>query len=621
MYCNSYTKYSRFATKEVFIGETPLGGNNPIRIQSMTNTNTLDTQATVAQCIRIIEAGGEYVRITAPAIRDAENLQNIKNELRTKGYKTPLVADIHFNPNVAEVAATIVEKIRINPGNYIDKKKFEQLEFSDIEYKAEIEKIRERLKPLLEICKKHNTAIRIGTNHGSLSDRILSKYGDTPLGMVEATLEFLRICVEENFHNVVISLKSSNTRVMVQACRLLVAKMQAEGMSFPQHLGVTEAGEGEDGRIKSAVGIGALLTDGVGDTIRVSLTESPEAEIPVAKYIVELFKNKENHEPIEDFGEYPVNSFDYQRRKTISVENIGGEHQPIVIADFSKQTSILLNSNNELIPDYFYLGTQTSASEEAKNIKIIYDASVWSASDNTFPLFTPEEFLKANAKSSKLNFISIDYQQLTDDFISKIKNHKNVVFIIDSNNANSSAEQRAFVCKLMNNNVDFPIVIRRIYNESNIEHFQLKSASETGILFIDGLADGIWLNNSNDNISEKEIINTSFGILQACRLRMSKTEYISCPSCGRTLFDLQLTTAKIREKTNHLKGLKIGIMGCIVNGPGEMADADYGYVGTGSGKITLYKSKEVIKRNIPEKEAVDELINLIKEYGDWEERN
>ncbi|MBE9467778.1 MAG: (E)-4-hydroxy-3-methylbut-2-enyl-diphosphate synthase [Bacteroidetes bacterium] len=633
-YCNSLTQFSRLKTHVVNIGNVPLGGDYPIRIQSMTNTETLNTEATVNQSIDIINAGSEYVRFTACGTKDAENLINIKNDLLAKGYNTPLIADVHFNPKAADIAAMALEKVRINPGNYIDKRAtFVQLEYTDEEYKQELEKIRERFVPFLNLCKKHNTAIRIGTNHGSLSDRIMSRYGDTPNGMVEATMEFLRICVDEDFSDVVISLKSSNTRVMVQACRLLINQMLKENMDFPLHLGVTEAGEGEDGRIKSAVGTGALLADGIGDTIRVSLTEPSENEIVVAKKLLNYFNNRENHKTIKSVSKSDVNPFEYNKRETTEINNIGGENVPVVIADLSHKIKISTESIEKLgfafdskkniwhttnfSAEYIYTGNNDIQISLPDNLAVICDSKIWKKSSNTYPLFTIEEYIKANEKSEKLNFVKIDYPNLDKEIIELAKNDNSLVFVLTTNNLNGLAEQRAFFYELKNQGIETPVIINRFYSDNNIEDLQIKSACDTGLLFIDGFGDGIWL--TNNNIDCKNVNETAFNILQASRVRTSKTEYISCPSCGRTQYNIQEAVAIIRKRTSHLKGLKIGIMGCIVNGPGEMADVDYGYVGSGKDKITLYKGKQLIKKNIPTKNAVNELIALIKENGDWVE--
>ena len=636
-YCNSLTKYKRFKTREVMIGQVGVGGDNPIRLQSMTTTDTMDTEATVEQSIRMIEAGCEIVRITAPSRKDAENLQNIKDELRKRGYETPLVADIHFTPNAAEIAARIVEKVRVNPGNYADKKRFEHIEYSDDTYQQELNRIKERFIPLVRICKEYGTAMRIGTNHGSLSDRILSRYGDTPLGMVESALEFLRICQEEDYHKIVLSMKASNTRVMVQAYRLLIAKMQEEGMNYPLHLGVTEAGEGEDGRIKSAVGIGTLLEDGIGDTVRVSLTEEPEFEIPVARELVNRYAYRNKHDSIKAIEKNTINPFEYNKRTSRVVLNIGNKRVPIVIADFCSKEKITPASffalgYNYSVPldkwnvsdmacDYVFVGDKNIDFDIPGTLGIICNHKTWlqqKHQERVYPFIQASNYLKGVELSDKMNIIYTFLSDISEEFISKVKADKTAVLLIDSMNTHGMAEQRRLFIELMDNNCDVPVIIGRAYQNLTTEQLQLHSATDMGALLTDGLGDGIFI-AAEDCGSDQSINHTAFGILQASRTRISKTEYISCPSCGRTLFDLQETTAKIRAKTDHLKGVKIGIMGCIVNGPGEMADADYGYVGTGVGKITLYKEKEVVQRNIPEAEAVDALIELIRSHGDWVE--
>jgi len=616
-------QYKRLKTSSVQIGNIEMGGNNPIRIQSMTSTNTLNTSETIDQSLRIIEAGGEIVRITAQGVKEAENLENIKKGIREAGFETPVAVDIHFNPKAAFTAAELIEKVRINPGNFVDKKSDAlKGEFTAEEYKEEIKKIEESLIPLLEICKKNKTALRIGVNHGSLSDRIMNLFGDTPEGMVESAMEFLRICVHERFFNIVISLKSSNTRVMVHSNRLLIARMIEENMEFPLHLGVTEAGEGEDGRIKSAVGIGTLLADGIGDTIRVSLTEAPEKEIPVAQKLAEYISEKVDHKEIKSVSPVLVNFFEYAKRKTNQVLNIGCENLPVVIGNEA--------SKNELKPEFIYLGKGIAVSTPNGDSNYIIDEEIWEQqifhNENVFPLFsTFNNFYLSEKPSPTLNFLRINCGELDEDLISKIKNQNNLVLVLESNNKNSFADQRAAFIKLINSEAHTPVIIKQTFKENNLEDLQLKSSCDIGGLFLDGMGDGIWIENlpagrqGKGNINEQNIVNTSFGILQASRVRTSKTEYISCPGCGRTLFDLQNTTKEIRERTTHLKSLKIGIMGCIVNGPGEMADADYGYVGAGPGKITLYKNREVVKKNIPEENAVEELIQLIKNSGDWVE--
>ncbi len=636
-YCNSLTEYSRRTTRKVQIGEIGIGGDEPIRIQSMTTTDTMDTAGTVAQSIRMIDAGSELVRITAPSKKEAENLKTIKEELNAAGYSAPLVADIHFTPNAAEIAAGIVEKVRVNPGNYADKKKFEDIEYTDESYQNELERIEERFTPLVLLCKKNGTAMRIGTNHGSLSDRIMSRYGDTPLGMVESALEFLRICRKHDYHDIVLSMKASNTLVMVQAYRLLVAKMDEEGMDYPLHLGVTEAGDGEDGRVKSAIGIGALLEDGLGDTIRVSLTEEPEAELPVARKLVDRYINRAGHQPIPSIENYPIDPFEFNKRASSPLLNIGGEQVPVVVGDLSKVETIKPShffglGYNYSVPldkwnirdqavDYIYVGERSVDFEISGTVSIIQELSAWKASerkDQRYPIISWEERGSASELATEVVFLRFDLGQNSLAELNDLKNIPNAVLVVSSTNAHAMAEIRRVAVELMNLGIDVPLIGQRRYSNFDLEQFQLDSSADLGALLIDGLLDGIWIEAENCG-SLQEVTSTAFSILQASRSRISKTEYISCPSCGRTLFDLQETTAKIRKVTSHLKGVKIGIMGCIVNGPGEMADAHYGYVGTGPGKITLYKEKEVVKRNIPEEDAVDALIDLIREHGDWVE--
>lgn len=641
-YCNSLTSYSRFLTREVKIGDLLLGAHNPIRIQSMTTTDTMNTTATVEQSIRMIEAGCEIVRITAPSLNEAKNLELIKKELKARGYNTPICADIHFTPNAAEWAARVVEKVRVNPGNYADKKKFETIDYTDAAYEAELERIRTRFTPLVNICKEYGTAMRIGTNHGSLSDRILSRYGDTPLGMVESAFEFLRICEENNYHNIVISMKASNTQVMVQAYRLLVAKMMETNRNYPLHLGVTEAGDGEDGRIKSAVGIGTLLEDGLGDTIRVSLTEEPEFEMPVAKMLADRYTNRKNHKPISQRSalnsELPYSPFEYSRRKTREVINIGNHNVPRVIADYSMKEGVTAASLfavgymysvptdkwnlSDMAVDYIYLGDNIVDFEIPGTLGLIYNSENWKhhkQKERSYPLFCAEEYFTSKEKSDELNFVAAEITSLTEDFIQRINKEKSVVLVLDTLNEHAMPELRRMVIELGLKKCSVPVIIKRNYAGLNESQFQLYGATDIGGLLLDGFGDGIWI-KQKDCVSVSVCNSTAFGILQATRTRISKTEYISCPSCGRTLFDLQETTQKIRERTHHLKGIKIGIMGCIVNGPGEMADADYGYVGTGVDKISLYKGKEVVKKNVTAETAVDELISLIKENGDWVEK-
>jgi (E)-4-hydroxy-3-methylbut-2-enyl-diphosphate synthase len=635
-YCNSLTKYSRFRTREVKIGNIPLGGGNPIRIQSMTTTFTMDTIATVEQTIRMVESGCEYVRITAPSITDAKNLRNIKSELRNRGYDVPLIADIHFTPNAAEEAARIIEKVRVNPGNYIDKKKFEQIEYSDYQYEEEIEKIRMRFSPLVKICKEYGTAMRIGTNHGSLSDRIMSRYGDNPLGMVESALEFVRICEDLNYHDIILSMKASNTQVMVQAYRLLVNRMIKEGMNYPLHLGVTEAGDGEDGRIKSSVGIGTLLEDGLGDTIRVSLTEEPEYEAPVAIALVNRYKDRFPHKEIKNIDSISYDPFNYLKLPCSLLKNFGGKNSPRVIVDLSN-LEITNNTLSDLgltylpdldkwnigdqAPDYIFAGAKLINTNLPESLDIIQYYSTWIQNrDNPkfHPIFTFDEYINSTIKSPYLNFVELNIHNTFNESFYQLLDVNNIVFVIQTDNNHGYAEQRRIFIELLSKGYQQPVVIQREYNTNNFEEFRLYAATDLGGLFLDGFGDGVWIKNTEMN--PVEINRVLFGILQAARVRISKTEYIACPSCGRTLFDLVEITNKIREKTSHLKGVKIGIMGCIVNGPGEMADADYGYVGSGPGKITLYRGKEVIEKGVPSDKAVDGLIDLIKEDGVWIEQ-
>ena len=636
-YCPSLTRYERWRTREVMIGKVGIGGENPIRVQSMTTTDTMDTAATVAQSIRMIKAGCELVRITAPSKKEAENLADIKKQLHAAGFTTPLVADIHFTPNAAEIAARIVEKVRVNPGNYVDKKKFEQREYSDVQYQEELDRIRDRFLPLVRICKEHGTAMRIVTNHGSLSDRIMNRYGDSPLGMVESALEFLRICRDENYHAIVLSMKASNPQVMVQAYRLLVHKMMALGWDYPLHLGVTEAGDGEDGRVKSAVGIGALLEDGLGDTIRVSLTEEPEAEIPVAQALADRYTARRGHAPIHEIHHVPVDPFSHARRHTREVLNIGARHVPIVMADLSIKEKITAASlfawgYHYSVPldkwnltdqacDYLFIGDHHLTFEIPGTLGIVQEHAAWMKDRNKprhYPLLAAEDFLANAPTHHDLNFIYAKFADLTDELIDALEEDESAVVLLDTMNLHGYAEQRAAFFRLMEAKCEVPVIIGRDYtNLSELQHM-LHSSTDLGALLLDGLGDGVMI--CPEKCGGDDVVNrTAFGILQATRTRISKTEYISCPSCGRTLFDLQETTAKIRMRTSHLKGVKIAIMGCIVNGPGEMADADYGYVGTGPGVITLYKEKDVVKRNVPAAQAVDELIALIKQGGDWVE--
>jgi (E)-4-hydroxy-3-methylbut-2-enyl-diphosphate synthase len=695
LYCNSLTEYKRLATREVRVGDLLLGNFNPIRLQTMTTTDTMDTVATVEQSIRCIEAGAELVRITAPSKREAENLLNIKKELRRRGYTTPLIADIHFTPNAAEIAARIVEKVRVNPGNYVDKKKFEFIEYTDIEYDEEIDRIRERLTPLVKICREYGTAMRIGTNHGSLSDRIMSRYGDTPMGMVESAMEFLRIARGESCHNIVLSMKSSNPQVMVQAYRLLIQQMWNEfSECYPLHLGVTEAGDGEDGRVKSAAGIGTLLEDGIGDTVRVSLTEDPEFEIPVCRDLVKRYEVKDDECRMMDDRKDPVNNnsqtsipslpndnsplsttlpyspFEYRRRETFAVDNIGDKHVPVVIADLSKiekvtpqhLQSIGYSYNaatdkwniSDSAADYVFTGNQLLDFTLPGTLKVIVYPATWQQAITSqsleqregeikyFPIYDDSGYTKAKVVSNHLNFVMLDCfsdDTPVNDFthLDKLANDSKVVLCLSSTLKHSMAAIRRMFIELMNRNTRNPVVIICDSNWQTADEHLIHYATECGALLLDGFGDGLCLgmtseaynkasdtnasgrNYLDNQTTEQFINNTAFTILQATRTRISKTEYISCPSCGRTLFDLQETTAKIRSVTNHLKGVKIAIMGCIVNGPGEMADADFGYVGSGVGKITLYRGKEVVKRNVDSDIAVSELISLLKESDAWVE--
>jgi (E)-4-hydroxy-3-methylbut-2-enyl-diphosphate synthase len=646
LYCDSLTSYSRRKTIPVRVGDVLIGGDNHIVVQSMTTVDTMDTLGSVEQSIRMIESGCELVRITAPSIKEAENLRHIKAELRKRGYKTPLVADIHFTPNAAELAARIVEKVRINPGNYADKKKFEVIDYTDASYAEELDRIRERFLPLVKICKENGTAMRIGTNHGSLSDRIMSRYGDTPLGMVESALEFLRICEDENYFDIVISMKSSNTQVMVQAYRLLVQKLNQGGFKpYPLHLGVTEAGEAEDGRIKSAVGIGTLLEDGLGDTVRVSLTEDPEFEAPVAKALIDRYAGRSNYAPIAEIQHYPISPFEYNKRHVAEIYNFGGHNVPRVITDISKIEKIadreMKSVGHFYLPeldkwkmndqgcDFVYSGSNPIPFMLPNGMKEIQNLAIWKLAPdqvNKFPLFNLEEYKNAELFHAELNFLEI-FDEEIEAAIPQVSGRKDTVLILKTDNMHSMpALRRAFV-SLLESKAEVPVVVKVSYPDQSADLTTLYAATDVGGLLIDGLGDGIMISLEKEGEHTRQEIldqvklhnSVSFGVLQAARTRMSKTEYISCPSCGRTLFDLQETTAMIRKRTDHLKGVKIGIMGCIVNGPGEMADADYGYVGSGKGKITLYKGKEVMKKSVPSEKAVDELINIIKEDGMWNE--
>ncbi|WP_316782692.1 (E)-4-hydroxy-3-methylbut-2-enyl-diphosphate synthase [Pedobacter frigiditerrae] len=643
-YCNSLTQYARFLTREVKIGNVPMGGLNPIRIQSMTTTDTMDTLGTVEQTIRMVESGCEYVRITAPSIKEAENLANIKKELRARGYDVPLIADIHFTPNAAESAARIVEKVRVNPGNYADKKKFENLEYTTDAYQAELERIYKKFTPLVKICKEYGTAMRIGTNHGSLSDRIMSHYGDTPRGMVESAMEFIRMCESLNYYNLCISMKASNTQVMVQAYRLLVETMVKEGMNYPLHLGVTEAGDGEDGRIKSAVGIGTLLADGLGDTIRVSLTEDPEFEAPVARALADRFERKaesgkqkaESTSSILHLPSSTYSPYQYSRRITTPVQQIGGHFHPVVMIDVTKQNlkdpyflsplgynySAGLDKYNlsDQACDLVYLGDKLPSFSFPGNLKQVYNYQTWlnlKDKHNCYPLLTEKEFLEVEGwKVEGLCFVMVNAEQFNNSTIQQFNN--STIVILETSQDLGMQKQREFFVALQQQNIQVPVIIKRTYNNVDADQLMLYAASDLGALLTDGFGDGVWI-DAPEAIELSLVNSTSFGILQATRTRISKTEYISCPSCGRTLFDLQETTQAIRARTSHLKGIKIGIMGCIVNGPGEMADADYGYVGAGVDRITLYRGQEVVKKNVKTANAINELIEIIREDGNWVE--
>lgn len=617
----SLFNYKRRASSEVNVGNTPLGGNNPIRIQSMTTTPTTDTEASAAQAKRIIDAGGEYVRLTTQGVREAENLKNINATLRSDGYTTPIVADVHFNPHVAEVAALYAEKVRINPGNYVDPARtFKNLEYTDEEYAGELKKIEERFVPFLNICRENNTAIRIGVNHGSLSDRIMSRYGDTPEGIVESCMEFLRICKRENFHNVVVSIKASNTVVMVLSVRLLVSRMEEEDMHYPLHLGVTEAGEGEDGRIKSAVGIGALLSDGIGDTIRVSLSEEPEDEIPVARHLVEYISRRSGHLPIPAIE---ATGFDYlhpERRRTVAVKNIGGNNMPVVVSSLITGNSKEATVEDIMMSKADYIYTRNSIPEGISDTSkpFIVDFQAYQEQKKLhpqleiYPIFPHNAIPFISMTEADMKFLVLQYGVTAEEYIACLRHNPDIVVVCMSRHSNPTGEQRALIHEMTSAGICNPVVFCGMYSHdaTDREKFQLEASADMGTVMFDGLCDGLWLMNSG-NICPEIIDGTAFGILQAARLRTTKTEYISCPGCGRTLYDLRTTIARIKEATKDMKGLKIAIMGCIVNGPGEMADADYGYVGAGRGKISLYRKKECVAKNIPEEEAVARLLELI----------
>lgn len=635
-YTKSLTNYHRRKTVVVHVGNVPMGNDNPIRLQSMANTDTCQVAESVSQCIQLIKAGAHYVRFTAPSLKDVTCLKQIRQKLTKAGYDTPLIADVHFNADIAIDAAGAVEKVRINPGNYRKKvKNHDAVTFSD----KEIDDTRctqDAFRELLVHCKHNKVALRIGVNHGSLSSRIIRKYGDTPLGMAESAMEFLRICKKENFNQVVVSMKSSNILVMVQATRLIVSEMDAEDMHYPVHLGVTEAGEGESGRIKSAAGIGALLADGIGDTIRVSLTEDPIKEIPVAKKLVEHVNTLKSHHKLAELNRYFVNPYEHNKRQARSAANIGGKNVPVVIGE--ADPDIILDEKyladfgwhyssnrewtfDEQSADYIVARKSDVKKRIPAPRSIIMPSDEWGKrrSDNTRPVYTVKQYLIEKEVTEDLHFVMAVQKDINSRLINRMKTDHTAVLVYTCINKNIMAETRILFALLHSLDCEVPVVIRKEYHENDIEDLQVKSAFDIGGTLIDGLGNGLWLSNTG-NITCTNVLYLSFGILQACRMRISRTEYIACPSCGRTHFNIINTLDEIRKRTSHLKGLKIGVMGCIVNGPGEMADADYGYVGSGKGKITLYRSKEVIKRNVLEANAVDELIKLIKESGDWAER-
>jgi (E)-4-hydroxy-3-methylbut-2-enyl-diphosphate synthase len=610
-YINNLCRFERFKTSEVQIGSVPVGGDNPIRIQSMTDTDTKDTEATVEQIIKIIKAGADYVRVTVKDTKDAENLRFIKKELLDRGFDNPLIGDIHFNPKLAEISARYISKIRINPGNFYDKRaSFKHLLYTDEEYRDELHKIEELFVPFIKMLKKTNTALRIGANQGSLSDRVMSRYGDTPTGIVESVMEFLRICKKEKFHNVVLSIKSSNTRVMVYTVRLLCYKMRIEDMEYPLHLGVTEAGEGEDGRIRSAVGIGALLADGIGDTIRISLTESPEREIPIARKLIDHFRNYYNHKPVTAPLHAQTNPFEYERRSTRPVLNFGGRNLPVVVADLGDRSlSEILPIRGKRIPDYFLSGNK-----------------IMDIAGNSSPVISLEEYLFESTRWGRMKFIRTNKEEFDrfmdkhPEIMTKLKQTRKTVLVLESYNKNPFAELRAFFMMLETHIWKVPVILYRRYKERSLEDLQVKASADLGGLFIDGYGDGLCITNDHENTTFTELKDLSFGILQASRMRVSQTEFISCPGCGRTLFDLHETTKKIKAHFSHLQHLKIGIMGCVVNGPGEMSDADYGFVGAGKNNVNLYKGQKLVKRHIPYENAVEELEQIIRENGHWMDR-
>ncbi len=614
LYCENLFNYHRNPTREVKVGTKTIGGNSPIQIQSMTTTNSLDAVATARQVMSIVDAGADIVRITTQGRSEAHTLKDVKEIIRNQGYDQPLVADIHFNPNAAKVAASNVEKVRINPGNFSGGAKKFKLDYTDEQYQEELNVAKEKLSAFIKVCKEYNTSIRVGTNHGSLSDRIMSRYGDTPQGMVEACMEYLRMCEALNFQDIVLSIKASNTRIMVHTVRLLAVAMKRENMNYPLHLGVTEAGSEDEGRIKSAVGSGALLVDGLGDTIRVSLTEDPEKEVPVATKLVNYIGRRKDHTPIEELDVKDYTPFEYNRRQSHAVLNVGGNNKPVVIAEASDS----FQKGKEPKADYLFIDYPDDIKNHYQKYLIPYAGwKMGNTSGNTVPVLDVEEFLSADDLPAHC-FLSISYPQLNDEVLDKLKHHKQVIILLSSEHINQPVEQRAFIFKLNNEGLTHPVVLHNVYNEDEAEDFQIKAAADAGILFLDGMADGLCLENDGA-LSNAEVVNTAFGILQSSRVRFTKTEFISCPGCGRTLFDLQATTQKVKERTSHLKGLKVAVMGCVVNGVGEMADADYGYIGSGPDTVSLFKQRELIKRNLHREEAVEELIQLIKENGDWVE--
>jgi (E)-4-hydroxy-3-methylbut-2-enyl-diphosphate synthase len=608
-YVNDLLKFERQDTSVVSIGDTPLGNGNDIRLQSMTDTDTTDTEATVNQIIRIIDAGADYVRVAVQGIREAENLKNIRAELDSRGYKTPIIADVHFNPIAAENALKYVRKIRINPGNFYDPRaKFEKVDYTDEDYRKELKKLEEKFVPFLNLCKQHNTALRIGANQGSLSDRIMSRYGDTPAGIVESVMEFLRICKKEDFHNVVISIKSSNTRLMVYTVRLMNFRMRLEGMKYPFHIGVTEAGEGEDGRIRSAVGSGALLADGIGDTIRVSLTEDPADEIPFARKLVNRFRNMERHAPITAPLFAQVNPFEYERRSTRPVADIGDKKPAIVVASLNGYTIEEVRSiNSGTEPDYYYDGKE-----------------IFNKKGKKFPILSLEDYIFNDMYTNQQRFVrthksEYDYLKAENpEIVEKLKRERKVVIIMETDNINSLAEMRAFFMELDAHICKNPVILHSSYEEDNYEDLLIKASTDLGGLFIDGYGDGILITNKG-RTGYSELKNLAFGILQASRMRVTKTEFISCPGCGRTLFEIRDVVSEVKKSFSHLKHLKIGVMGCVVNGPGEMGDVDYGYVGSTPDHVNLYKGQKLVKRHVPSEDAVSELTKLMKDNGDWRE--